>query len=303
MQITKIITDETLKELRAHGTEEFPFQYNREEIRQFDEEKIEWHWHREFEFVKVMHGIVSCLIGNKQIRLEEGEGLFINTRVVHSIENCQDGVISNILFSPDLIAAETSIIYEKYIRDFIESDCSHIVLRRGANWQEQALSKLDDIFGACTSKTLCELDLHIRICDLWMLLCTHREALVKMEKLGISLRSQSRLRKMMRYIETNYSEKLYLEDIAQAANISKSEATRCFQMGMQISPVEYLNQYRMYQAKIQLETTEDSIVHIAVSAGYDNSSYFARIFKRTFGITPRELRRTMEKTEENGGVR
>ena len=299
MQITKIITDETLKELRAHGTEEFPFQYNWEEEQQFDEEKIEWHWHREFEFVKVMHGIVFCLIGNKQIRLEEGEGLFINTRVVHRIENCQNGVISNILFSPDLIAAETSIIYEKYIRDFIESDCSHIVLRPDMEWQEQALGKLDDIFKTCSSKKLCELDMHIRICDLWMLLCSHREALVKMEKLGISLRSQSRLRKMMRYIETNYSEKLYLEDIAQAANISKSEAIRCFQMGMQISPVEYLNQYRLYQAKIELETTEDSIIHIAVGAGYDNSSYFTRIFKRTYGITPRELRRKSGKTEEH----
>ena len=85
MQITKIVTDETLKELRAHGTEKFPFQYNREEMQQFDEEKIEWHWHREFEFVKVMYGSVFCLIGNQQIQLEAGEGLFINARVVHSI--------------------------------------------------------------------------------------------------------------------------------------------------------------------------------------------------------------------------
>ena len=61
VQITKIVTDETLKELRAHGTEKFPFQYNREEMQQFDEEKIEWHWHREFEFVKVMYGSVYCL--------------------------------------------------------------------------------------------------------------------------------------------------------------------------------------------------------------------------------------------------
>ena len=40
MQITKIITDDTLRELREHGTEEFPFQYNQEEIKKYDEEKI-----------------------------------------------------------------------------------------------------------------------------------------------------------------------------------------------------------------------------------------------------------------------
>lgn len=121
-----------------------------------------------------------------------------------------------------------------------------------------------------------------------------------MEKLGISLRSQSRLRKMMRYIEANYSQKLYLEDIAQAANISKSEAIRCFQMGMQISPVEYLNQYRLCQARFELETTEDSILHIAVAAGFDNSSYFTRIFKKTYGITPRELRKKKEDADNSG---
>lgn len=97
VQITKIVIDETLKELRAHGTEKFPFQYNREEMQQFDEEKIEWHWHREFEFVKVMYGSVFCLIGNQQIQLEAGEGLFINARVVHSIENCKDGAIAQYL--------------------------------------------------------------------------------------------------------------------------------------------------------------------------------------------------------------
>ena len=134
-----------------------------------------------------------------------------------------------------------------------------------------------------------------------LLLCGHSGGTGENgEKLGISLRSQSRLRKMMRYIEANYSQKLYLEDIAQAANISKSEAIRCFQMGMQISPVEYLNQYRLCQARFELETTEDSILHIAVAAGFDNSSYFTRIFKKTYGITPRELRKKKEDADNSG---
>ena len=112
MQITKIITDDTLRELREHGTEEFPFQYNQEEIKKYDEEKIEWHWHMEFEFVVVMKGSVFCLIGNQRIHLDTGEGLFINTRIIHSIENCNEGVISNVLFSPDLIATDKSVIHK-----------------------------------------------------------------------------------------------------------------------------------------------------------------------------------------------
>ncbi len=291
MQITKIITDDTLRELREHGTEEFPFQYNQEEIKKYDEEKIEWHWHMEFEFVVVMKGSVFCLIGNQRIHLDTGEGLFINTRIIHSIENCNEGVISNVLFSPDLIATDKSVIHKKYIKEFLESDSSHIVLKCNEKWQEEILRKLDGIFAVCRRKNIMsELDVHIRICDLWMLVSRHSSEIVKMEKMGISLRSQSRLRKMMEYIETNYFEKIYLEDIARAANISKSEAIRCFSLGMQMSPVEYLNQYRLHRARIELETTEDSIMRIAVNVGIVNSSYFTRIFKKVYGITPKEAR-------------
>ena len=292
MQITKIITDETLRELRDHGTEEFPFQYNNEDIQKYDDQKIEWHWHKEFEFVKVMQGEVFFLIGSQQIRLEEGEGMFVNSRVIHSIKNCNAGITSNFLFSSDLIAVEKSVIYENYVREIVESDGSHIVLKKDVEWQRIVLAKMDSIFAICRKPMpFDELDMHIRICDIWGLISKHKNELVRMQKQVNSIRTQSRLRKMLSFIGDNYFEKIYLEDIARAANISKSEAIRCFQMEMQISPIEYLNQYRLHRAKIELETTEDSIMDIAINTGFINSSYFTRIFKYTYGVTPRESRR------------
>lgn len=293
MQITKIVTDETLRELREHGTEAFPFQYNHEELRQYDEEKIEWHWHKEFEFVQVVEGSLFFLVGGMRIELQEGDGLFINSRIIHSLENHRQGVISNILFSSSLIAAEKSIIYKKYIQEICESDKSHIVFKKETPWQKTFLVKLGYIFRICQGENeLNELDMHICLCKLWNILYIHRKEMVNMEKSGISIRSQSRLRKMVRYIEQNYAEKLFLGDIASAANISKSEAMRCFQIGMQTSPIECLNNYRLHIAKQELETTENSIVHIALETGFEDGSYFTRLFKRTYGVTPREARKS-----------
>lgn len=47
----RIITDETLRETASHGSEEYPFCYYYEDIRDFDFHCIDWHWHPEVEFV------------------------------------------------------------------------------------------------------------------------------------------------------------------------------------------------------------------------------------------------------------
>ena len=45
MQITEIRTDETMRELREHGTAAFPFEYYYDDVHAYDKHYIEWHWH------------------------------------------------------------------------------------------------------------------------------------------------------------------------------------------------------------------------------------------------------------------
>ena len=86
MQITEIITDETLREIREHGTPEFPFEYYLDDIDEISQGYVEWHWHNEIEWAWVESGKVICRIGNEKIILEAGEGIFINSRVIHRFE-------------------------------------------------------------------------------------------------------------------------------------------------------------------------------------------------------------------------
>ena len=53
MQITEIITDETLREIREHGTPEFPFEYYLDDIDEIGQGYVEWHWHNEIEWAWV----------------------------------------------------------------------------------------------------------------------------------------------------------------------------------------------------------------------------------------------------------
>lgn len=291
MQQTNISTDETMMELSEHGTDDFPFQYYYEDIKKFDRGYIDWHWHREFEFVTVESGEVHCIIGSLKVTLHQGDAIFINAGVVHRFEAPKSGVIPNILFAPEFVAPVHSRIYEKYVRTFTDSNISHAVLRSTVSWQKDILQYLSTIYGICkTKKDAWELQCLFAVEIIWSILYTHHQELETIEKSGITLIVQNRLRLMTAYIEENYATSITLLDIAEAASISKTEALRCFKAGFLTSPVDYLNKYRLKKAYGLLMSTEDNITTIASRVGIDNTSYFNKVFKKEYHMTPGEVR-------------
>ena len=117
----RITADETLRETASHGSEEYPFSYYYEDIWDFDFHCIDWHWHPEVEFVYVQHGKADFLVGGNRYVLSSGDGIFINSQVIHRFEAEDSAIIPNIVFSPVLLAPQGSLIYSRYIRPIIES--------------------------------------------------------------------------------------------------------------------------------------------------------------------------------------
>ena len=96
---------------------------------------------------------------------------------------------------------------------------------------------------------------------------------------------------MLAFIHEHYAERLTLEDIADAAAVSARECLRCFRSGIDQSPVDYLLAYRLRTALKLLETTDLSVTRIAMDTGFGGSSYFSKMFRRTYGRTPVEHRK------------
>jgi AraC-like DNA-binding protein len=296
MQSTKILTDETMMELVSHGSSTFPFQYYYEDVGKFDNKCIDWHWHREFELVSVTEGILQCSIGNINYILEAGDGIFINSGVIHRFLSAGTAVIPNVLFASDFIAPENSSIYDKYMLPFLTSGISHFVLKKSTSWQKDVLSSLSKLYALCENPgPSWELEAHIIICMIWASLFEHRIEFATMENTGVSRISQARFKGMTCFIEENYWKKITLKEIAASVGVSKREALRCFQCSVPLSPIEYLNKYRLQQAWKLLLQTDRSITDIAEHTGFESTSYFDRLFKREFHITPRMHRDSGEK--------
>ena len=101
-----IRTDETLRELDEHGTPGFPFVYYLDDLDRYAGRREEWHWHIEFEWCVAERGEVDCLIDSDRIRLREGDGIFIGSRVIHGFESAAPAIMPNVLFPPSFLFQE-----------------------------------------------------------------------------------------------------------------------------------------------------------------------------------------------------
>ena len=86
-------------------------------------------------------------------------------------------------------------------------------------------------------------------------------------------------------------EKITIEDIANEVDLSQSHFMKYFKNTMGTSFIDYLNDYRLTMVSRLLVSSESSILDIAAESGFDNLSYFNRMFKKRFGMTPREYRK------------
>jgi AraC-like DNA-binding protein len=69
--------------------------------------------------------------------------------------------------------------------------------------------------------------------------------------------------------------------------LSERHLTRCFRQEVGLTPITYLNRYRVKQAKAMLDSGEKSITEVAMEVGFSNNSYFTRVFRDEVGVSPR----------------
>ena len=91
----KIVTDENMMEMIQHGGRDYPFQLYYDDLALFDFHCVEWHWHVGFEFVLIETGTVTFGIGEKQVTLEKGHGVFINSKILHRYYSDGHAVVPN----------------------------------------------------------------------------------------------------------------------------------------------------------------------------------------------------------------
>lgn len=287
----KIVTDESLMETVKHGANNYPFKYYFEKLSQFDFHCIEWHWHTELEFVYMESGTMTLWVGESQLELSEGTGIFINSKVLHQFYSPNEAVIPNFLCMPSFIAPENSLIYQKYVHPIISSSLAFQVFQQNVSWQIEALSIIKQIFTAQNKSSTCELATSALIQKLWLTIYENTDTTRLKEQINDAGSAQARLQLMMQFIHQHYSQDISLEEIACYAKISKSTALNLFNRFLHSTPINYLIGYRLKEAGLLLTKTEKKINTISYETGFHNVDYFCRLFKKNYHVTPTEYRK------------
>ncbi|ADK81850.1 helix-turn-helix domain-containing protein [Sediminispirochaeta smaragdinae] len=100
------------------------------------------------------------------------------------------------------------------------------------------------------------------------------------------------IERAVRYIQLHYTEKVTLQETAEAAGLSPAYFSSIFKEEMGVSFSEYVNRLKVSYAKNLLSTTELSLAQVAGQSGFEDQSYFSRIFKRIGGVSPGRYRET-----------
>lgn len=103
------------------------------------------------------------------------------------------------------------------------------------------------------------------------------------------------IRKSVDYIRRNYASKLTLEEVASYVYLSPSYFSKVFKDEMELNFNAYLNKIRIEKAKQLLTDKRIKLIDVAGLVGFEDQSYFSKVFKKITGQTPGKFRETGKK--------
>jgi AraC-like DNA-binding protein len=250
------------------------------------------HWHEDIELAVVVNGRMGYNINGKSIVINEGEGIFVNSRQLHYAHsiNGEDCDFICIIIHPSLFCT-SELIKETYLSPLINNlSFKSQKLIPSLDWQADLLQEISSIFYQIDTGEKAKI-ISVQA-SLFKLLSSLYENMPKQLEESISPKDKlSSLTEMIGYIQKNYAEKLSLSDISTAGFTCQSNCYAMFHDYFKQTPIAYLTSYRLNKAAELLENTDIKITDIALKTGFNGSSYFCEAFKKQFRCTPGEYRK------------
>ncbi len=284
-------------EINSYKDTLFPveiYRVNEKSIFPFGRGIQDFHWHDELQFTLAIHGSLTLQADARQYYLKEGDAAFINSGIIHTVISLsKDSEYTSLNFPYKLLSFFPGSRMEKeYVLPYVTGNCLPIIILRS----KTALHKLvlDILYEINTlwnsrSNAQNEYLISTKITALW---CALLPELSNESKKTVStdLVHRQRLQLMLSFIYEHFSEDVALTDIANAANISVGECCRVFRTHLQITPYQFLTEYRVRKS-VEMLSGELSVSEIAGYCGYNQTSNYIAKFKSIIGCTPAQYRK------------
>ncbi len=274
-----------LRELLNHGTPAFPVAMYNNFFEEDTTVLAPLHYHNEFELFLATKGDILVQLEDTSYILKEGEGIFINSDLLHTITANSAGKHSFIalVFDASFICSKYEVIYSKYILPVMSGEITVFPML-----PDNICKQITDIFHIFTSEEIgYELQIKNAVLSIFTDLLKHSAS----TDISIPNAKSQLIKTVLNYIDENYADNITLQSMADSAHISREYLCRIFGTMSDVSPIVYLNRYRVRQSTLLLTNTDKTISEIATLCGFNGSSYYNKMFLRFIGCTPKEYRK------------
>lgn len=275
-------------ESKQRGTIDFPIAFYH--VSQLHPQyQMPIHWHVEFEFIRVINGNLRLMIDEQEFNMMSNSVAFLPSGVLHSAIPENDCVYDCIVLDPKMLMAQSDT-------------CSKFILQimnHELNIQSVYDENFDDVrqivwtlFESISSKEEgYQLVVPGTLYHFFGLAISRGYHSELSSRSPQDMKRIMQLKRALEYIDANYTTNMTLQDMADHLNMSPKHFCRFFHEMTHRSPFDYLNYYRIERACYLLLTTNQSITEIAYNTGFNDTSYFIKIFKRHKETTPRKYRK------------
>ncbi len=254
------------------------------------------HWHRPSEIVRVLSGKLKMYLDGKKIIVMPGDILFINQEIIHGFSPI-DCVYEIINFDADEILLRTSLCKDA-LRIFTSS---HVNVLPFHPTEDAALHHIANQLFTFASVESSDSDLLV-LGALFQLLGTIYAKHHYTENYKSSTNAKV-FKPLLEYIEKSYMKPITLADMAQVSGMSTSHFSVLFHDFFRQTPIDYLNAYRIERACLFLINSDYPVTEVAYKCGFNDSAYFAKVFRKYKNSTPKKYRTIFTVPTNEGSVK
>ena len=280
-----------LKEKRQHGSFLFHFSVY-ENSEKFPD--MPPHWHNELELLFGVKGRVELRIGEDSFILGNDEVLIIPCNSIHSSNSFnQSFYFHAIVFDPSLLTCSlVDTCRSSYIDPIKDHKIDYNLHIKGEkDWEKNMIYQTKTLINYYYKKPFgYELGIKGALSNIFFELISNNS--IEKEENKEKKMDFERLKNTILYIQNNYMEKLTVDELAEKSYMSVYYFCRFFKKVTGMTPFDYLNNYRVQMAAKFLKETQNSITVIGYDVGFNDSSYFSKIFQKYLNCTPTEYRGT-----------
>jgi AraC-like DNA-binding protein len=250
------------------------------------------HYHNEYEIAYIENSSGKLFVGNTIVNFNSRDLFIFAPRLVHAFKNSEtrntrerDAKATIIWFKTDFFGNE-----------FLDRDEAKGLKKLLINAEEgihficpdpkvvSCILKLSEKKGLEGIIDFISILDHLASCNNYKLLS------LKWYKKHYYTLKEGRLYEILEYIEKNYSSESVFQNAIQMTNMSESAFSRYFKHKTEITFTKYVNDIKIINVQKLLIETNRKILDICYLCGFNNLTYFNRLFKKVNGITPKQFR-------------